>query len=334
MISNETPKNKLRPILDSNFNEENQKVSNLIADIKTLERALKQLKKTSEHISQARIEEISHEIKKGLYVFKPLISYKIPKKSVVLNKSGVKKFTKNFSVEEKDDFFKKMKKNKRHTQVIIEYRYIFEETFENKVIAKAMQIVLEDIIERKKHFPSNMFAYLNYASSIDVIDYLKNKVGKSHLTFMIKGYLKDFFSSIKKKHIIKGLVELVDLKDNKFYHLVKSYLRMGYYLKILSKSKKIGARRVKIVCKNKSKDYVYQGSVLAPLFSNIVNGLIIREINELIYKKYTLGKKRVKNKLVSRLANKKYRGSLTKTEYMYAIKDIKLSYFTNDYQRV
>jgi hypothetical protein len=333
MIQNGTPENKLRPILDSNFNEENEKVSNLIAKIKTLERALKELKKTSEHLSQVRMEEISHEIKKGLYVFKPLNSYKIPKKSVLLNKSGVKKFTKNFSVEEKDEFFKKMKKSKRHTQEIIEYRYIFEETFENKVIAKAMQIVLEDIIERKKYFPLNMFAYLNNTSSIDVIDYLKNKVGQSHLTFMIKGDLKDFFSSIKKRHIIKGLAELVNLKDNKFYHLVKSYLRRGYCLKILSKSKRIGARRVKIVCKNKSKDYVYQGSVLAPLFSNIVNALIIREINELIHKKYTLGQKRTINKRVRRLVNIKYRGSITKTKHMHVIKGKKFTCFTNDYQR-
>jgi len=130
-----------------------------------------------------------------------------------------------------------------------------------------------------------------------------------------------------------GLAELVDIKDNKFYHLLKSYFRCGYTIKVLSKSKHIGARKVKIIYKNKSKDRVYQGSVLAPLFSNIINSIIIKEINQKIKNCYTLGKRRSANKVVSGLANKKYRGTISNEEYKTLIKKIKPTCFTNDYKR-
>jgi len=158
-------------------------------------------------------------------------------------------------------------------------------------VAKAIQLVLNKIIKEKLYFPPNMFAHQNNISSIDILGYLREKVSKTNLTFMIKASLKNFFPSIKKKYLMKGLAELVDIKDNKFYHLLKSYFRCGYTIKVLSKSKHIGARKIKTICKNKSKDLVYQGSILAPLFSNIINSLIIKEINEKIESFFTLGKK-------------------------------------------
>jgi len=178
-----------------------------------------------------------------------------------------------------------------------------------------------------------MFAYQDNTSSVDVVDYLKTKVSKSNLTFMIKADLKNFFPSIKKKYLMTGLAELVDIKDNKFYHLLKSYFRCGYTIKILSKSKHIGANKVKIIYKNKAKDMVYQGSVLATLFSNIINSLIIKEINRKIEMCYTLGKRRSTNKVISRLANKKYRGTINNDEYKKLIKKIKPTCFTNTYKR-
>jgi len=226
-----------------------------------------------------------------------------------------------------------MKEKKRHASVVTEYKQIFEESLEGKIVAKAIQLVLDQIIKEKKHFPPNMFAYQDNLSSIDVIDYIKTKVNKSSLTFLIKADLKNFFSCIKKKYLLKGLTELVDIRDNKFYHLIKSYFRCGYIIKLLSKSKHIGAPKVKIIYKNKSKDFVYQGSVLAPLFSNIVNSLIIKEINNKIESSFTLGKKRSANKLVNGFANKKYRGIISNSEYKKAIKAMKPTCFTNGYKR-
>jgi len=130
-----------------------------------------------------------------------------------------------------------------------------------------------------------------------------------------------------------GLAELVDIKDNKFYHLLKSYFRCGYTIKILSKSKHIGARKVKIIYKNKSKDMVYPGSMLAPLFSNILNSLLIKEINQKIKTCYMLGKRERINKVISRLATRKYQGTINNSEYKKFIKKIKPTCFANTYKR-
>merc|ERR1712137_617333 len=105
-----------------------------------------------------------------------------------------------------------MKANKKHTSVATEYRQIFEENLENKIVAKAIQIVLNFIIESENHFPTNMFAYRDNTCSVDVIDYLKTKVSKSNLTFMIKADIKEFFPSITKKHIIQSLETIVTSK--------------------------------------------------------------------------------------------------------------------------
>lgn len=290
-IQNKEHKMKLMLTLDSEYNNNKFKISNQVANLGTLHMALNQLEKKSGHISEERLIQISKEIKEGKYEFQPLFSYKLPKKSVELNKGMVQKYIKKFSVKEKLKFFKDMKEQKRHTRVITEDRYIFEESFENKVVAKAIQLVLNKIIEEKQFFPRNMFAYQNNKSAIDVIDYLKTKISKSKLTFMIKADLKNFFPSIQKNYLMKGLTELVDANDNKFYHLLKSYFRCGYIIKILSKSKHLAARNVKIIHKNKSKELVYQGSVLAPLFSNIINSLIIKKINNKIEESYTVGNK-------------------------------------------
>jgi hypothetical protein len=317
-------KNKLKASLELGSINDKFNVSNNIANINTLYTAYNQLKNKKGSISDNRLMEISCEIKTGKYEFKPLNSYKIPKKTVKLNKSSVKKYLKNKTSKEKLQFYKDMKA-KKHTRVVTEYRQIFEENLEGKVVAKAIQIVLNSIIDIKNHFPTNMFAYRENTCSVDIIDYLKTKVSKSNLTFMIKANIKEFFPSITKKHIIQGLDTMVNSKDNKFYHLVKSYLSCGYNIKILQKSKNIGARKIEIITKNRSKYFVYQGTALAPLFSNIVNSTIVKKVNKQINDLYTVGIKRTPNKIISRLANKFYRKQINK---------IKPTCFTNNYKRV
>ncbi len=295
--------------------------------------AFNQLTKNGEYISEGQLALISMEIRKGKYIFKPLSSYKIPIKSVKLNKGMVQKYLKNFSTKEKMKFFKEMREQKRHTRVVTEYKHIFKESLECKIVGKAIHLVLNNIIKEKNYFSFNMFAHQDHKSSIDIIDYLKKKVNKSGLTFMIQASLKNFFPSIKKKYLMKGFAELVGTKDNKFYHLLKSYFQCGYIIKVLSKSKHIGARRVKIILKNKSKDFVYQGTVLAPMFSNIINNFIIKEINKKIEDYFTFGQKPIANKLINRLSNLKFGGVIDTVEYKQVIKKTKLTCFTNDYKR-
>ena len=326
-------KNKLKASLELESINDKFNVSNNIANIDTLYMAYNQLKNKKGSISDNRLMKISCEIKTGKYEFKPLNSYKIPKKTVKLNKSSVKKYLKNKTPKERLQFYKDMKAKKRHTRVATEYRQIFEENLEGKIVAKAIYIVVNSLIDIKNHFPTNMFAYRENTCSVDIIDYLKTKVTKSNLTFMIKADIKDFFPSITKKHIIQGLNTVVNSKDNKFYHLLKSYLRCGYDIKILQKSKNIGARKIKIIAKNRSKYFVYQGTVLAPLFSNIVNSIIIKKVNKQINDFYTVGIKRTPNKIISRLANKFYRKTINKSFYRKQISKIKPTCFTNSYKR-
>lgn len=141
---------KLMHTLDSYFKKGIFKISNCISDIKILQIALRSLDNINENVSLERLTQISIEIKTGTYKFKPLKSYKIPKKSVKLNKNGVVKYIKNFSVKEKVKFFKSMKYEKRSTKVVTVYRNIFEELLESKLVAKAIQLVLEKLIDEKK----------------------------------------------------------------------------------------------------------------------------------------------------------------------------------------
>jgi len=239
----------------------------------------------------------------------------------------VQKHIQNFSNKEKIKFFKDMKNEKRHTRVVSEERQFFEEPLCGKIVAKAIQLILHKIIQEKEYFPPNMFAFQDNISSIDIINYLKTKVSKNNLTFMIKAGLKNFFHSIKKKYLMAGFAELVGIKDNKFYHLLKSYFRCGYTVKRLSKSRHIGARKVKIIYKNKTKEMVYQGSILAPLFSNIINSLIIKEINHKIERCYTVGRKRCTNKVVIKLANMKCVGAINHKDYKKLIQKNKTDTF-------
>jgi len=64
----------------------------------------------------------------------------------------VQKYIKNFTIKEKIKFFKDMKNEKKNTRVVTEYRQIFEEPLEGKIVAKAIQLVLHKIIKEKNTF--------------------------------------------------------------------------------------------------------------------------------------------------------------------------------------
>jgi len=192
-IQDKERKIKLTSTLDPEYDKNKFIISSQIADMETLLKAFNLLKKKQGNITEEKLQQISSDIMEGKYVFKPLASYKIPKKSVKLNKAMVQKHIKNITLKEKIKFFKDIKNEKKNTRAVTEYRLIFEELFESKIVAKAIQLVLHKIIKEKNYFPFNMFAYQDNTSSIDVVDYIKTKVSKSSLTFMIQADLKNFF---------------------------------------------------------------------------------------------------------------------------------------------
>lgn len=126
------------------------------------------------------------------------------------------------------------------------------------------------------------------------------------------------------------MAQLVDFKDNKFYHLIKSYLQCGYAIKILSKSKKIGSRKIKIISKNLSKNFVYQGTILAPLFSNIVSSLIVKKINRKIKHQFTSNKNNGPKKVIRKFFYKTSGGFITSIYNKNSIKKKAFSFFRDD----
>jgi hypothetical protein len=106
-------KNKLKASLELGFINDKFNVSNNIANINTLYMAYTQLKNKKGSISDNRLMKISCEIKTGTYEFKPFNSYKMPKKTVKLNKISVKKYLKNKTRKEKLQFYNDMKAKKK-----------------------------------------------------------------------------------------------------------------------------------------------------------------------------------------------------------------------------
>jgi hypothetical protein len=295
--------------------------SKKIADIKTLTQAYYEVKNKKEILSEKELLTISQEISQGIFKFEPLKSYKVPKYVMKLNKAEVAKYLKNKSINEKKNFYKKMNKERRNSKICLEYGQLFEETLKNKVVAQAIYFVLENLIKNKKYYPENLFSFRKNYNCINIFKYLKTKINNIFLTFTYKTAIQDFIPNIQRKFLIKGLFNLVDKKDNKFYHLIKSYLNCGYQFFILKKSAKIGARTIKVLQKNQSKYFVYFGTTLAPIFSNIVNTLILKEINDKLKTDYYSNEKQMKNFLLSQLKNKKYN-------------KIKSRIFINNYKKV
>jgi hypothetical protein len=102
------------------------------------------LVKSEGSISSKRITLITEEILKGKYIFKPLKSYLIPKKYVILKKDSVEFYLKDKTVREKQDFFKKTKDLRRGTKYCVQERQIFEEPIESKIVAMIIKDIIED----------------------------------------------------------------------------------------------------------------------------------------------------------------------------------------------
>lgn len=267
---------------DSEQNKEYNKVSSLIAKQENLEKAVNVLYNKKNFLSEIKLRRLSYEVKTGKYKFKPLLSYKVPKIFLRLNKSKVTKKIKKFSWKEKINFFQNVNKKSFYRKPIVRYNIFYEECWEDKIVGYGMHLVLNKIIKEIKYFPTNLFAYQEDITSADVVHYIKQKVGSKYNSFILKANIVNMVSHIQKKDLIQELKNLVSIKDIQFYNLVKTYFRRGFVRKLVSKSRCIGAHKIKAVSKNKSKDCLYEGSILGPLFSNIINCLAIRKINKKI----------------------------------------------------
>ena len=79
-----------------------------------------------------------------------------------------------------------------------------------------MHLVLNKIIKEIKYFPTNLFAYQEDITSVDVVHYIKQKVGSKYNSFILKANLVNMVSHIQKKDLIQELKNLFSINDSLF----------------------------------------------------------------------------------------------------------------------
>lgn len=130
-----------------------------LAKIEILLMTLNYLKIKKGTLSRQRIFDIRNTLWKGTFTFKPVFCYKIPKKWIQLNKVNIGNFLKNKTILEKKSFFKNTRKKKAIKQICVEYKCFFEEPVENKIVAKAIELIIKTQLRKLNFYPNNLFSY-------------------------------------------------------------------------------------------------------------------------------------------------------------------------------
>lgn len=319
-----------------------KKPSLLLTDKNFLLKHTPLLKKKSEgFISDKQINNAINLITKTNYRFSVLIGSNLPKNIVLIkNKKDIVILKRNLTGS-KLIKLNKILNNKRfkfNRKYILDYRLIFNnKNLIDKLIELTIKTVIEALIAVHKAHPDNLYSYSNIKTINDFI-YDFKKISYN-TRFFNKIDVSNFFPSIKKKFLIQSLQEIVPKSDIIFYSLVKNFLLRGYKIKIARFSKRIGSKKIINKELNTSKPTVYQGTVLAPIFSNLVNILIIKEINKILpsYHRGAASKKnKIKTNLSSRLnklKNKKNPDLLKIKKTKKRISKIKSSVYNSNFKR-
>jgi len=204
----------------------------IISDFKVLAYALKVQKKSEGIIKHTTLELISKKILSGLYIFKPVNSYRIPKDVVKFkSKTEFSKYCHKADSKIKEYLLLlKSKKKLFNRNITIKYRNVFEETLESKVVATAIKLVLDVILTNK--LASNIYGYQKGKSISHLMYDINKQVNCTVPTYGATLDICDFFGSIKYSILRNEIYnQFVHKKDGKFFALLKSYLKSGYKYK-------------------------------------------------------------------------------------------------------
>jgi hypothetical protein len=269
----------------------------IISDLKVLAYALKIQKKSEGIIKHTTLELISKQLLSGVYLFKPVNSYRIPKDIVKFkSKTEFRKYYHKADFKIKQ-YLLLLKSNKKlfNRNITIKYRTVFEETLESKVVATGIKLVLDAILTDK--LASNIYAYQRGKSISHLMYDINKQVNCTIPTYGATLDICDFFGSIKYSILRNEIYnQLVHKKDGKFFALLKSYLKSGYKYKVNTIRQKVTWKKVW-----KGHPYIYQGTILAPILSTIVLNSIISKINEKIKKEFNKGQRVKPNNYVKNL---------------------------------
>ena len=153
-----------------------------------------------------------------------------------------------------------------------------------KIVQKAIEMVLTSIFE--EFFLDCSHGFRPGHSCHTALKHLQLKVSNaSTYSWVIKGNIKGCFDNIPHNMILKGLKRKIDCPAT--LNLIKRILTAGYILN--EDFKKVGRKNAKVY---KSDISIPQGTVLSPLFSNIVLHELDEFINYKLKKEFTIGKQR------------------------------------------
>jgi group II intron reverse transcriptase/maturase len=155
-----------------------------------------------------------------------------------------------------------------------------------KIVQKAIEMVLSTIFEEEFLDCSHGFRPgRNCHSALKRLQLCGNV---STYTWAIEGDIKGCFDNIPHKMIIKGLKQKIDCPPT--LNLTNRILNAGYILN--EDLKKVGKKNAKVY---KSNIGIPQGTVLSPLFSNIVLHQLDLFVEKELKKSFEIGKKRKEN---------------------------------------
>ena len=261
-------------------------------------------KKSTDTINFNELTEITNSIKNNKYKFSPLNADSMPKNIVIIkNRADIIKLKKTLTGKKLRNLIKiiKNKKFKFNKKYVIANKLTFNcVNLYDKLIQYAINTIIEALIIIKNLLPAELYSY---NSQNTIPKFLLNWTKISYTTrFINKLDITDFFNSLNKKVIINAFNLLISKKDIVFFSILKKILMSGYTLKIAWISRNVGSKKIIKKTYNQNIYKIYQGTVLAPIASNLVNILILNDIKKILIK-YNYGTWTRKNKIKHNVSN-------------------------------
>ena len=288
-----------------------------------------------------QINLIINDIKNIKYKFKKLEAFNLPQDQIkIKTKADIKKLRRILTGEKLKNF-NAVLKNKRFKlgrTYTISNRLVFNcKNLVDKLVELCCNIIFTALIQIKKLFPNELYSYSN-ENNIIKFQYDWRKISFTP-RFLNKLDISQFFPNLKKKFVILALNQIINKSDIILYSLLKNLFNRGYYIKIARFSKKIGSKKVIEKDINVGVFQIYQGTILAPIISNLINFLIIKELKKLLIN-FNIGQRSVQNLIKKKYSNKLYQEKnkknidLSKIKlYNLKIRKLKTTVFSNRFKR-